>query len=77
MCESMLACVDSWPSAQCAYVVENELCDATEFKTETMWMYVNYMENCKKTCGHCGKNPTDKCDLCFIIKFRRLWDINS
>ena len=76
----MLACHDSWSSAVCAYVVENEWCDLTEWKTETMWMEWNPMENCKKTCGHCGKNPTDKYDLCFIVitlyKFRRLWDIN-
>ena len=64
----MLACHDSWSSAVCAYVVENEWCDLTEWKTETMWMEWNPMENCKKTCGHCGKNPTDKYDLCFIVR---------
>ena len=64
----MLACLDSWPSSSCAYVVENELCDINEIKTETMSMTVNFGKNCKKTCGHCGKNPTDKCGQCFIIK---------
>ena len=68
MCESILACLDSWPSASCTYVVENELCDPIEFKSGTITMKLNYGENCLKTCGHCGKNPTDKYDLCFIIK---------
>jgi len=47
------ACLDSWPSSSCAYVVENELCDINEIKTETMSMTVNFGKNCKKTCGHC------------------------
>ena len=67
----MLACLDSWPSSSCAYVVENELCDINEIKTETMSMTVNFGKNCKKTCGHCGKNPADKYDLCYIIKHYR------
>ena len=73
----MLACLDSWPSSSCAYVVENELCDINEIKTETMSMTVNFGKNCKKTCGHCGKNPTDKYDLCFIIKYLSIFAYND
>ena len=65
MCEFMLACLDSWSSAWCEYVVENEWCDVTKWEFANMG---SFREGCKKTCGHCGTNPTDKYDLCFIIK---------
>lgn|ERR1712110_719547 len=45
------ACLDNWPSANCAYVVENGLCDVTDY--EHLWMTINFGEECKKSCGHC------------------------
>ena len=57
----MLACLDS--VSFCDWVVENGLCDETE---HGIFGTTNLKQLCKKTCGHCGKLPTNTYDLCMI-----------